>query len=317
MNQPLKPVKGIFFDLGWTLLYPPSGDWMFSFFARRYFSEETLSALPPERVRAALAAGNAYLNSHHRLDTLEEEYDQFFHYYSLLAQALPELGLEQKELEAITQDKVYNLENYALFPDSLNTLNALWNNYRIGVISDTWPSIVPVLERFGLLPYFHTLTFSYKLGVYKPHPAMYQDALDKLGIPPEELVPHGSAGEAGAAHKAEVIRRALAVNRPDPSDPLDILAKVGGLDLAALCGFFLGCAALRIAAMVDGCSVRCPDGACRPCLSLSLPPSGGKGRRLAAGGVGAVPAAGCRAAFGRGHRRGSGGTAAGQCRRRL
>lgn len=188
MNQPLKPVKGIFFDLGWTLLYPPSGDWMFSFFARRYFSEETLSALPPERVRAALAAGNAYLNSHHRLDTLEEEYDQFFHYYSLLAQALPELGLEQKELEAITQDKVYNLENYALFPDSLNTLNALGNNYRIGVISDTWPSIVPVLERFGLLPYFHTLTFSYKLGVYKPHPAMYQDALDKLGIPPEETI---------------------------------------------------------------------------------------------------------------------------------
>ncbi len=111
-----------------------------------------------------------------------------FQPYSLLAQALPELGLEQKELEAITQDKVYNLENYALFPDSLNTLNALWNNYRIGVISDTWPSIVPVLERFGLLPYFHTLTFSYKLGVYKPHPAMYQDALDKLGIPPEETI---------------------------------------------------------------------------------------------------------------------------------
>lgn len=183
-----KPVKGLFFDLGWTLIYPLSGDWMFSFFARRYFSEETLSALPQERVRAAFAAGNEYLNSHHRLDTLEEEYDQFFHYYSLLAQALPELGLEQKELESITQDKVYNLENYALFPDSLNALNALGNNYRIGVISDTWPSIVPVLERFGLLPYFHTLTFSYKLGVYKPHPTMYQDALDKLGILPEETI---------------------------------------------------------------------------------------------------------------------------------
>ncbi len=101
-----------------------------------------------------------------------------------------------------------------------------------------------------------------------------------LGIPPEELVPHGSAGEAGAAHKAEVIRRALAVNRPDPSDPLDILAKVGGLDLAALCGFFLGCAALRIAAMVDGvisaaaalCAVRMAPAA-RACLFPSHRPA--------------------------------------------
>ena len=41
------PVRGIFFDLGWTLLYPPSGDWMFSGFARKYFPRDKLSALPP------------------------------------------------------------------------------------------------------------------------------------------------------------------------------------------------------------------------------------------------------------------------------
>ena len=131
-----------------------------------------------------------------------------------------------------------------------------------------------------------------------------------LGIPPEELVPHGSAGEAGAAHKAEVIRRALAVNRPDPSDPLGYPSQGGRTGPGRSVRLFPGLCSpsdSRHGGRCDfrcGCSVRCPDGACRPCLSLSLPPSGGKGRRLAAGGVGAVPAAGCRAVFGRGHRRG-------------
>ena len=188
MHTLSKPVTGVFLDLGWTLLTPTSGDWMFSPFARRYFSREALEALPRERVQAAMAQGDAYLSAHHRMETMEEEYVQFLHYYTMLSQALPELGLDNAALEAVARDKVYNLENYGLFPDTLEALEALRGPYAIGVISDTWPSIVPVLEHFGLLPYFDTLTFSYQLGVYKPHPALYRDALEKMGLPAEETV---------------------------------------------------------------------------------------------------------------------------------
>ena len=68
--------------------------------------------------------------------------------------------------------------------------------------------------------------------------------------------------------KKEVIRRAIEVNVPDKTDTVDVLAKVGGFDIAAMCGAFLGAAASRRPVVIDGfisavaalCAYRlCPD----------------------------------------------------------
>lgn len=52
--------------------------------------------------------------------------------------------------------------------------------------------------------------------------------------------------------KAAVIERALAINQPRRDDPLDVLAKVGGLEIAGLAGVILGAAAGRAAVVLDG-----------------------------------------------------------------
>ncbi|GEM_PF-86972 len=52
--------------------------------------------------------------------------------------------------------------------------------------------------------------------------------------------------------KRQVIADAIAVNQPNPDDPLDVISKVGGLDLAAMCGVFLGCAEVGLPAVTDG-----------------------------------------------------------------
>ncbi|MEE9399196.1 MAG: nicotinate-nucleotide--dimethylbenzimidazole phosphoribosyltransferase, partial [Dehalococcoidales bacterium] len=52
--------------------------------------------------------------------------------------------------------------------------------------------------------------------------------------------------------KVEVIKRALAVNNPDPTQPLDVLAKVGGFEIGGLVGVMLGAAAHRIPVAIDG-----------------------------------------------------------------
>jgi nicotinate-nucleotide--dimethylbenzimidazole phosphoribosyltransferase len=57
---------------------------------------------------------------------------------------------------------------------------------------------------------------------------------------------------AGVAHKAEVIEQALALNRPSPSDGLDVLACVGGFEIGAICGAMLAAAAARVPIVVDG-----------------------------------------------------------------
>jgi nicotinate-nucleotide--dimethylbenzimidazole phosphoribosyltransferase len=52
--------------------------------------------------------------------------------------------------------------------------------------------------------------------------------------------------------KVDVVRRALARNRPDPADPVGALAAVGGLEHAAIAGYLLGAAALRVPVVLDG-----------------------------------------------------------------
>ena len=54
------------------------------------------------------------------------------------------------------------------------------------------------------------------------------------------------------AHKVQVIERALAVNRPDPKQPLNVLAKVGGFEIGGLVGVMLAAAAHRIPVVIDG-----------------------------------------------------------------
>ena len=52
--------------------------------------------------------------------------------------------------------------------------------------------------------------------------------------------------------KKQVIKDAIAINQPDKNDVIDVLAKVGGFDIAAMCGAFLGCAATRCPVVIDG-----------------------------------------------------------------
>ena len=78
----------------------------------------------------------------------------------------------------------------------------------------------------------------------------------------------GGITEESFRKKKTVIRTAIEVNRPDRDDVVGVLSKVGGFDLAAMCGAFLGAAAARRPAVIDGlisaaaalCAVRlCPN----------------------------------------------------------
>ena len=52
--------------------------------------------------------------------------------------------------------------------------------------------------------------------------------------------------------KKQVIQTAIKVNQPDKQDVIDVLSKVGGFDLAAMCGAFIGCAATHRPVVIDG-----------------------------------------------------------------
>jgi nicotinate-nucleotide--dimethylbenzimidazole phosphoribosyltransferase len=73
------------------------------------------------------------------------------------------------------------------------------------------------------------------------------------GVDPADVVGRGTGlDDEGVKRKADVIRRAIAVNVPDPADGVDVLAKVGGLEIAGLAGVVLGAASRGIPVVSDG-----------------------------------------------------------------
>ena len=92
-----------------------------------------------------------------------------------------------------------------------------------------------------------------------------------LGQPVELMTGRGAGlSDEGLARKVDAICRGILKNEPDPEDPLDVLSKLGGFDIAGLCGIFLGGALAGVPVLADGfisgaaalCAVRlCPAAA--------------------------------------------------------
>ena len=74
-----------------------------------------------------------------------------------------------------------------------------------------------------------------------------------LGLPVEEVTGRGAGlSDEGLTRKIAAIERAIEVNVPDGEDALDVLAKLGGFDIAGMVGLFIGGAAHGVPVLVDG-----------------------------------------------------------------
>lgn len=182
----LKDKKVIFFDVGYTLDAPASGDWMFT----RQFLElagDKLKKKSKEEINKAFDAGLRYLAGNHLVTTVDAEIRQFYEYYSVISDQL-NLGLSEEERDRIARDRACNMKNYIPYPGMADVLSALSKTHKLGIISDTWPSIEQQLEYIGAAPYLSFTTFSCFVGTFKPDRRMYLDALNKCGVPARETV---------------------------------------------------------------------------------------------------------------------------------
>ena len=138
-------------------------------------------------IHQARDAGLRFLSQNHLILTVEAEIRNFFDYYSIIAEQL-ELGLTEEELDQIASDRARNMGNYIPYPGIVEVLDTLSKTHKLGIISDTWPSIGPQLEHIGVSKYMSFCTFSCCVGVFKPDRKIYLDALNKCGVPAEKTV---------------------------------------------------------------------------------------------------------------------------------
>ena len=121
------------------------------------------------------------------LISVEEEIEFWHRYYSCL---LREEGITEKVSQKveILFDHVW-MQERVLFPEVIYVLETLKKEgLKLGVISDTSPSLSLTLESLGIAKYFDCFICSDLAGAMKPDPKIYQTALDALQVSAEESI---------------------------------------------------------------------------------------------------------------------------------
>ncbi len=105
-----------------------------------------------------------------------------------IKQELPALELNEMHVSEIAKDAVYNDDKFLFYEDVFKVIPELGKRYRLGIVSDTWPSLERVFRNVGLRNYFSTFVMSSVLGVNKPHELMFKTALSELNVSSEEAL---------------------------------------------------------------------------------------------------------------------------------
>jgi HAD superfamily hydrolase (TIGR01549 family) len=122
-------------------------------------------------------------------------------YVVLCREAAARLGLRISQPQAEELWDAWNLGGQffgrTLFPDAHDTLRWLQERgFKLGSVTDRafgGPRFLAEMEEYGLLEYFQVITISSEIGYVKPHPKIFQHALDALGVSPEEAVMVGDS----------------------------------------------------------------------------------------------------------------------------
>lgn len=181
-------IKALLFDSGGVLNYPKTGQWHIPPRTFEYIDKKEFDRLPSEQLRRAFGLGLNYLDDNHDIQTDSQELDCFFQFYTIIFNELKQLNADSNTIHNIATDTVFNNNKFVFFDDVYEYIPIFHKGYKLGIVSDTWPSLERVYRDAGLYDYFSTFVMSSVLNVCKPHELMYTTALDELEIAPEEAI---------------------------------------------------------------------------------------------------------------------------------
>jgi putative hydrolase of the HAD superfamily len=184
-------IRAVLFDLGYTLWdVDYSGETQAYKTFRERLAKETGKPIPPaEKLRAAVSAVflrevEAWLKG-----KLEEEKTG-----EIYRQALESLGINVPAavLARLAEDVLSRSIIYGVDPETAGVLRALKERgLAVGAVSNTYQSsrsLEQSLTKHGLMRYIDALVVSSEVGWQKPHPAIFQEALRRLGVEAQETV---------------------------------------------------------------------------------------------------------------------------------
>ena len=208
-------IQAVFFDIGGTLLFAdPTVPEVFTRVARRRGHEVTVRDVEPCMQIADEYYQSEYLRDGDFWCVHERAVQIWLDMYTLMADYCgirSDTGLPQA-----VYDEYLDPDNWSLFPDAAACLKGLKRRgFRLGVISNWDATLENLLRTMGYLPYFDEVVASAAVGCRKPGRAIFEIALERMGVSAGEAVHVGDLPEADGEGATGAGIRPIIIDRHD------------------------------------------------------------------------------------------------------
>lgn len=173
-------LRGVLIDFGYTLAHLNEEN------VKRY-REELVSILTKYGYNKTLDDLVPILEDIYRSSTAGEVKD-IHEFWKVL---LRNLGIRERPIliqELIELRKNHVLTRFRLYDDVISVLSTLRKNYKLALVSNCFVGLSDILRALNLTHFFECIILSYEVGVRKPDRRIYLEALQRLGLTPEECV---------------------------------------------------------------------------------------------------------------------------------
>lgn len=174
----MKNIKYIILDFGKVLAYPTTGNWDLT---PHLLELIDIKKLDIEKLKQKRKKYNYILSE--KIETLEQEYDMYIRYYSSILE-----NIDKKIIEEISYDRTYNDDKYKLYDDVLETLKLLKQNYKLILLSDNWPSVIPYMKNNNIYELFDKIYISSIYGEEKKDKTFFNHPIKEFNIKPHEAI---------------------------------------------------------------------------------------------------------------------------------
>lgn len=180
-------VKTILLDCGGVLARPVTGIWVFP---RNFHAlmDGYLAGVSDQAHKDARAKALDILHEDHHLYTEDVEYEQLHKYFRDCYCEFLGLNVPESTLHALAFAQVYDNDRFAFYDDVLPMLQKWRGQYKLGMVSDTHPTLRRIMRAHGSLQMFDAVSLSCDNGVLKPNAKMYEVALQALDADPATTI---------------------------------------------------------------------------------------------------------------------------------
>jgi putative hydrolase of the HAD superfamily len=223
-------IRRIFLDSGMVLVHPRSGHW---FHTTAYLAACARLSLPEVTARQKLneKAAHEHLAAHPSVRDEAEETELFLGYYSRLFAGVE--GKDNRDFIAMcATNKATDLDEQVVYGDVPASLERLSRSFKLGVISDAWPSLEKAYRKNGLRRHFDPFVVSSLHGCTKEGRRLFEIALSLVEEGPGEcLFVDDSPANCGRARKLGLEVLVLNRNRYQAQkDGFPTVADMAGLE---------------------------------------------------------------------------------------